>query len=121
MTALATDTTTDAQSRHEIASRFLAALAGDADGTELLELRYRRPAYALGADPASADAARILRIPGTLSHKQRPPVPVAALRLDTERRLPAAAIVGRLLDPPQARRDSAAVAGAERGDDPLLQ
>src|SRR4051812_24748750 len=196
MTALTTSTTTQAGSRHATAARFLAALAGQAGGSELLELRYRlddgrmgqvfdsplrlrglatralwlgrrtdvyvgcaprtrrqggrdavarafvlwtdcdgedavrslerfepapaiviasgsgsnchaywplsaplgrdeleranrRLAYALGADPASADAARILRVPGTLSHKHEPPVPVAALRLEIERRLPA--------------------------------
>src|SRR4051812_21633318 len=205
MTALTTSTTTQAGSRHATAARFLAALAGDADGSELLELRYRlddgrmgqvfesprrlrglatraiflgrrtdvyagcaprtrrhggpdavarafvlwadcdgeeavaalerfepppaiviasgtgsnrhaywplrsplgrdeleranrRLAYALGADPASADAARILRLPGTFSHKHRPPVPVEALRLDPERRLSAADIVDRLPD-----------------------
>jgi hypothetical protein len=37
------------------------------------ECANRRLAHALGADPASADAARILRIPGTLSHKHGPP------------------------------------------------
>src|SRR4051794_38706570 len=41
MTALTTDTTAPAASRHETASRFLAALAGDSPGDALLELRYR--------------------------------------------------------------------------------
>ena len=90
-------------------------------GRDELERANRRLAYALGADLASADAARILRIPGTLSHKHAPPTPVLALRLDAERRLPAAAIIGRLPDPPQPRRAAAAVADAERSDDPLLQ
>src|SRR4051794_10855387 len=84
-----------------------------------LERANRRLAYALGADPASADAARILRIPGTLSHKHRPPAPVVALRLDVERRLPAADIVGVLPDPP-ACRTIAVVPDAQRGADPLL-
>ena len=47
----------------------------------------RRLAHALGADPASADAARILRVPATLSHKHDPPTPVEAIRLDTDRRV----------------------------------
>jgi hypothetical protein len=60
----------------------------------------RRLAYALGADLASADAARILRVPGTLSHKHQPPTPVDAIRLDPERRVHAADVVGSLPDPP---------------------
>jgi hypothetical protein len=47
-----------------------------------VEVANRRLAHALGADPASADVARILRVPGTLSHKHDPPTPVHALRLD---------------------------------------
>src|SRR5215216_4619813 len=39
-------------------------------GRDELEHANRRLAHALGADPASADAARILRVPGTLSHKR---------------------------------------------------
>jgi hypothetical protein len=84
-----------------------------------LERANRRLAYALGADAASADAARILRVPGTLSHKRRPPTAVVALRLETERRLPAAAVVGRLPDPPQPCRNVAAL-DAQRGGDPLF-
>jgi hypothetical protein len=34
-----------------------------------IERANRRLAHALGADPASADAARILRVPATHSHK----------------------------------------------------
>ena len=52
-----------------------------------IERANRRLAHALGADPASADAARILRVPATFSHKHQPPVPVDALRLDVDRRL----------------------------------
>ena len=36
----------------------------------------RRLAHALGADLASADRARILRVPSTLSHKHQPPTSV---------------------------------------------
>ena len=85
-----------------------------------IERGNRRLAHALGADPASADAARILRVPATYSHKHRPPVPVEALRLDVDRRMPAADVVGGLADPPRAPRASAAVPDAQRGDDPLL-
>jgi hypothetical protein len=90
------------------------ALAGDD-----VECANRRLAHALGADPTSADAARILRVPATWSHKHEPPTPVEALRLDTDRRLSAADVVGGLPDPPAPVRT--AVAPAEhRGDDPLL-
>ena len=41
-----------------------------------IERANRRLAHALGADPASADAARILRVPATYSHKHQPPAPV---------------------------------------------
>jgi RepB DNA-primase from phage plasmid len=86
-----------------------------------LERANRRLAHALGADPISADAARILRIPGTLSHKHQPPAPVEAKRLEVERRLPAADIVGGLPDPPQPdRSDPPRMPQAVRGDDPLL-
>ena len=89
-------------------------------GSDELERANRRLAYALGADPVSADAARILRVPGTLSHKHQPPTAVDAIRLDAERRVPVADVVGGLPDPPAPARGSATPAEA-RGDDPLLQ
>jgi hypothetical protein len=86
-----------------------------------LECANRRLAHALGADPASADAARILRIPGTLSHKHDPPTAVDATRLDTNRRVDAADVVGSLPDPPApAPALAPTVSVADRGDDPLL-
>jgi hypothetical protein len=85
-----------------------------------IERANRRLAHALGADPASADAARILRLPATYSHKHEPPVPVEALRLDVDRRLPPADVVGGLADPPPTRHASAPAPDADRGDDPLL-
>jgi hypothetical protein len=89
-------------------------LAGDE-----VERANRRLAFALGADAASADAARILRVPSTLSHKHDPPTPVEAIRLDTDRRLSAADVTGSLPDPPAPPR--AAIAPPEhRGGDPLL-
>ena len=84
-----------------------------------VERANRRLSHALGADPASADAARILRVPSTLSHKHDPPTPVDAIRLDTDRRVSAADVIGTLPDPPAPLR--AAVAPSEhRGGDPLL-
>jgi hypothetical protein len=86
-----------------------------------LERANRRLAHALGADPASADAARILRIPGTLSHKHDPPTAVDAIRLDTDRHINATDVVGSLPDPPAAAPAGTTIAPiAHRGDDQLL-
>src|SRR5215216_5772811 len=87
---------------------------------EELERANRRLAHALGADPVSADCARILRVPGTMSHKHQPPAPVTAVRLDVERRLVAADVVAGLPDPPQPRRSAVHVPHPQRSDDPLL-
>lgn len=84
-----------------------------------LERANRRLAHALGADPASADAARILRVPSTFSHKHQPPTAVEALRLDAGRRVAAGDVVGSLPDPP-AQRSAPLAPTAQRGDDPLL-
>jgi hypothetical protein len=86
-----------------------------------VERANRRIAYALGADPASADAARLLRVPGTLSHKHDPPTAVDAIRLDTSRRVDATDVVGSLPDPPApAPARGPIVSVADRVDDPLL-
>ena len=86
-----------------------------------LERSNRRLAQALGADPASADAARILRVPGTLSYKHHPPTAVDAIRLNTNRRVDVADIAGSLPDPPAPPPAPATIAPiADRGDDPLL-
>jgi hypothetical protein len=85
-----------------------------------LEHANRRLAHALGADPASADAARILRVPGTLSHKHQPPTAVEALRTDFERRLTVTDVVGKLPETPRPVRMPATPHPA-RGDDPLLR
>lgn len=85
-----------------------------------VERANRRLAHALGADPASADGARILRVPSTWSHKHQPPTTVDALRLDGDRRLAAADIVDGLVDPPARQATTASAADAPRGDDPLL-
>src|SRR5204862_7075973 len=84
-----------------------------------VERANRRLAHALGADSASADAARILRIPGTLSHKHDPPTRVDALRLVPAVRVSVADVVGGLPDPPTPARPTFTPAAA-RGDDPLL-
>ena len=85
-----------------------------------LEHANRRLAHALGADPASADAARILRVPGTLSHKHAPPTAVEAIRSDFERRLAVTEVVGELAAPPHPAR-TPATPHPGRANDPLLQ
>jgi RepB DNA-primase from phage plasmid/CHC2 zinc finger len=85
-----------------------------------VERANRRLAHALGADPASADAARILRVPCTLSHKHAPPTPVEALRLDARWRVSAEDVVGSLPDPPAPPRPRLAPT-EHRADDPLLE
>lgn len=79
----------------------------------------RRLAHALGADPASADAARILRVPATFSHKHQPPTRVDALAFDTDHRVAAADVVGGLADAPGPRVPLAPSTTARDGDDPL--
>ena len=91
----------------------------EALAAEEIERANRCLAHALGADPASADAARILRVPSTLSHKHAPPTPVEAIRLDAEPRVSALDVVGALPDPPAPSRATALLA-EHRGDDPLL-
>ena len=86
-----------------------------------VERANRRIAHALGADPASADAARILRVPGTQNFKHHPPTRVDALRFDVARRHATSDVVGALTDPPAL----VAPAPGRRlpvadGDDPLL-
>jgi hypothetical protein len=81
----------------------------------------RRLAHALSADPASADAARILRVPGTLSWKHDPPTAVDAIRMDTDRRVNAVDVVGSLPDPPApAAARTTIVPPGHRDGDPLL-
>jgi hypothetical protein len=84
-----------------------------------IERANRRLAHVLGADLASADAARILRVPSTLSHKHAPPAPVRALRLDVDSRAAAVDVIGSLADPPARQRPSI-LPEEHRGDDPLL-
>jgi len=48
---------------------------------EMIEDVNRRIAYALSGDKAAVDAARILRVPGTLNHKYNPPQNVKLHRI----------------------------------------
>ena len=84
-----------------------------------VERANRRLAHALSADPVSADAARILRAPGTYSHKHQPPTAVTALRFDVARRLHPADVTDGLTDPPKLP-GTRAKHDAPPGDDPLL-
>ncbi len=85
-----------------------------------IERANRRLACALGADPASADAARILRVPATWSHKHQPPTPVDATVLDPGHRFSADEIVGELADPPDEATPARALpAPRDSGPDPL--
>ena len=84
-----------------------------------VERANRRLAHALGADPVSADVARILRVPSTFSHKHAPASPVHATRLHVDRRFDPAAVTGSLPDPPAARRRPSAPI-EQHGNDPLL-
>ena len=85
-----------------------------------LERANRRLAHALGADPACADAARILRPPATLKWKYEPPSPVTLERFTGER-LDPDQVTGALPDPPQTRpcRPPGEPSAARAGD-PLL-
>lgn len=59
----------------------------------------RRLAYALGADMAATDPARILRAIGTRNHKHSPPAPVTCARLELAA-FALADVVGSLPDAP---------------------
>lgn len=84
-----------------------------------LEQANRRLAYALGADAACADAARVLRPPLTLNYKYDPPAPVRIVGF-TGSRLAARAVVGALPDPALPTR--VGHGQSKRDDpDPLLQ
>jgi hypothetical protein len=82
----------------------------------------RRLAYALGADPKSAEPARILRPPGTQNFKHDPPCPVSVDRFKPARRYPLIAVVGHLDDPPDPapRPPQRHPSSPRRGRDPLL-
>jgi hypothetical protein len=89
-------------------------------GCDALVRANRRLAYALDADPAATDAARILRPPGTRSHKRVPSVPVEVRRLRSNLRWGFADVVGHLPDPPVSSACEPTGADRHRSDDPLL-
>jgi hypothetical protein len=65
-----------------------------------LERANRRLAHRLGGDLASVDAARILRPPGSLNHKDDPPTRVQLLKLEPARRYTVEQLADGLPDPP---------------------
>jgi hypothetical protein len=89
-------------------------------GVEQLERCNRRLAAALGADARCADAARVLRVPGTRNFKTRPPRPVELLR-STNARFRPQDIVGALpLAPRAPTRHTPRRSESGRHPDPLL-
>ena len=87
-----------------------------------IEQANRRLALALRADVHAADAARILRPPGTKNCKTRPATPVTLLRCRTDARVDARELVQHL----PALREPSSRAGHDARDrrderDPLLQ
>jgi hypothetical protein len=56
----------------------------DPIGPDEAEVANRQLALAVDGDLHCVDAARILRLPGTLNHKTQPPRPVEILRLEAE-------------------------------------
>jgi hypothetical protein len=65
-----------------------------------VEVANRRLALALARDPPCADAARILRPPGTLNHKHAPPRPVTLLVLRESTRFTLAELTAALPEDP---------------------
>lgn len=76
----------------------------------------RRLAFALGGDVGSAEAARILRPPGSRNHKHAPPAPVALDVCAPERRYGLHELVGALADPPAERANAGRRRADGRGD-----
>jgi len=63
----------------------------------------------LGGDPASVDAARILRPAGTLSHKHRPPTPVELIHVDASVRYDVTELLDGLAQAPTRPTGAASV------------
>jgi CHC2 zinc finger/RepB DNA-primase from phage plasmid len=89
---------------------------------EELECANRRLAFALGADRASTDGARILRPAGSLSFKHRPPTAVRLLLVDGEARFGVEDVVRGLREPSSEPRPRRPAGGPSRrlSGDPLL-
>lgn len=62
----------------------------------------RRLAYALGGDMNAVDAARILRVPGTMNHKRKTPKPVFLSRFAASPNIDPGALLDSLPNPPAA-------------------
>jgi len=90
-------------------------------GVEELERCNRQLAAALGADARCADAARVLRVPGTRNFKALPPRPVEQVRHTGARHHPQE-IVGALppAPPPPGRASTERLLSGDRSD-PLLR
>ncbi len=89
-------------------------------GVEKLERCNRRLAAALGADARCADAARVLRVPGTRNCKTLPPRPVELLRYTNARYRPQEILsaLPALAEPPPRRLPRRSRSGSH--PDPLL-
>jgi len=83
-----------------------------------LEDANRRLAAALAADPRCADGARILRVPGTLNFKYRPPRPVKLREYNGLRYRPVEILTA---PPPRPTVQSPSAHSRNRIGDPLLQ
>jgi len=81
---------------------------------EEIESANRRLALSLAGDPACADAARILRPPGTLNHKHSPPRPVTLLVLREHARYTLADLADGLPPEPVQSTDAARAPAGRR-------
>ncbi len=89
--------------------------------TEELEDANSRLAAALGADPKCTDAARVLRPPGTLNHKHKPPRPVKLHQYTNRRYRPVEILTALPPKPrPPATSHTQRAARPCRYSDPLL-
>jgi hypothetical protein len=73
---------------HHLYWALATAIALDEDRRRYVDGVLRGLARRLGGDVASAEVAHLLRVPGTLNAKYRPPVPARLIHLVPDRRLP---------------------------------
>jgi hypothetical protein len=83
---------------------------------DALEQANRRLAHHLGGDPASVDAARILRPPSSWNRKRTPPTRVELLVLQPARRYPLDQLTADLTDPSPRRRSNSPAGRAGTGE-----
>lgn len=89
-------------------------------GAEIVEQLNRRLALALGADGRCAEAARILRVPGTRNFKRDPSAPVELVAFNPSRRYRPAELDAWLPEEPQgAPPDAVATRSRRFTSDPL--